>query len=77
MTRKVQIINIGDSLGIELPAEIVEKLKPGPDGSSLLSESPFGFVITAYDEVARQMEIAERIMAEDRELLSRLALQGD
>jgi hypothetical protein len=40
----------------------------------LASETPNGVELTAYDPVvAKQMEVAERVMREEREVLERLA----
>jgi len=62
------------SLGVVLPREVAARLRVGEGDSLYLTEAPDGYRLTALDEnFARQMEEAERIMREDRDLLRELA----
>lgn len=74
MTAKLKITSIGNSAGVILPREVLEKLRVGKGDTLFLTETPNGVELTAHDdEVERQMEIAEKIMRENRNLLRKLA----
>jgi putative addiction module antidote len=72
LTAKVR--KIGNSLGIVIPKEALARMKVEEGGTLFLTESPEGYRLTPYDEgFERQMEAAERIMREDRDVLRELA----
>ena len=74
MTNKLKITAIGNSFGVILPKAILEKLRGSKGDSVLAIEPPSGFELTTYDqEVAEQMEVAERVMRKHRDVLRRLA----
>ena len=74
MTTKLKITSIGNSAGVILPKEVMEKLRVEKGDTLFLTETPNGIELTAHDdEVERQMEIAEKIMRENRNLLRKLA----
>lgn len=74
MTATVKITSIGNSAGIILSKEILEKLRVVKGDSLLVIETPNGVELTAYDPVvARQMEVAERVMRKHRDVLRQLA----
>lgn len=74
MARKLKLRAIGNSTGVVLPRELLEKLRVKRGDELMVLETPDGITLTAYDpEFARQMEVAERIMREDRDLLRKLA----
>lgn len=74
MTAKLKITSIGNSAGVILPKEVLEKLRVGKGDTLFLSETPTGFVVSALDEkIQRQMEVAEQVMRENRNLLHKLA----
>lgn len=74
MTRKLKLTAIGNSTGVILPKDLLEKLRVGKGDELMVLETPDGIRLTAYDpEFARQMDVAEKIMREDRDLLRRLA----
>lgn len=74
MTKKLKITPIGNSLGVILPKEVLERLRVGRGDELHVLETPGGVELTPFDaEFAAQMEIAERIMREDRDLLRKLA----
>ncbi|MDF1714506.1 MAG: AbrB/MazE/SpoVT family DNA-binding domain-containing protein [Akkermansiaceae bacterium] len=71
---KLKITSIGNSAGIILPKELLEKLHVSKGDTLTVTETPNGLNLSAYDErVIRQMEVAERIMKENRNLLKKLA----
>ena len=74
MTAKLKVTSIGNSAGVILPKEVLEKLRVEKGDTLFLTETPNGVELTAHDdEVERQMEIAEKIMRENRNLLRKLA----
>ncbi len=74
MTKTLKITAIGNSFGIILPKAILEKLRVSKGDSVLAIETSNGIELTTYDgEVAHQMEIAEIVMREDRDVLRKLA----
>jgi putative addiction module antidote len=74
MTYKLKIRKIGNSSGVIMNKEMLEKLRL-EDGDSLLAvETPNGFELTSFDPVvARQMEVAEKVMRKHRDVLRKLA----
>lgn len=74
MTNTLKITAIGNSFGIILPKDILEKLRVSKGDSILAFETPNGIEITAFDSVvARQMEVAEKVMRKHRDVLKKLA----
>ena len=74
MARKLKLRAIGNSTGVVLPREILEKLRVKRGDELMVLETPDGITLTAYDpEFARQMEVAEEIMRRRRNLLHKLA----
>lgn len=72
---KAKVTQVGNSLGIVLPKEALSYMDVAKgDEVFFVAEAPGVYRISAYDpEFARQMEVAESIMREDREVLRRLA----
>jgi putative addiction module antidote len=71
---KLKITAIGNSAGVILPKELLARLRVEKGDELYAVETPDGVRLTTYDPVfAAQMEVAERIMREDRELLRKLA----
>ena len=74
MTRKLKLTAIGNSTGVVLPKELLERLRVSRGDELMVLETPDGIKLTPYDpEFARQMEVAEKIMRRRRDLLRRLA----
>ncbi len=74
MSKKVKVTAIGNSTGVILPKELLEKLRVSRGDELMVHETPDGILLSPYDaEFARQMEVAERIMRQDRDLLRKLA----
>ena len=70
----VKVTKIGNSVGIVLPKEVLERLRVGQGDQLHICETPDGVSLTAYDsEFEQQMEVAEKVMREDRDVLRRLA----
>ena len=74
MTRKLKVTTVGSSAGVVLPKEILARLRVEKGDSLFVTETPDGIELRGYDEeFAEQMEIAERVMREDRDVLRLLA----
>ncbi len=74
MNKPLKITRIGNSAGIILPKEVLARLRVGPGDELYVSEAPDGIRLTATDpSFAEKMEVAEKIMREDRDILRELA----
>jgi len=70
---KLKLRDIGNSVGVILPADILARLRVGSGDYLHVMEVPHGVELAVYDEVtARQLELADEIFVEDRELLHKL-----
>jgi len=73
MTR-LKIRKIGNSLGVVLPKDVLEQLKVKEGDTLNVVAAPTGVTLSVSDEeVDRLLEMAERIMDENREVLRALA----
>lgn len=71
---KLKITTVGNSAGVVLPKELLARLRLDKGDTLYVAELPDGIKLMPYDpEFERQMEVAERIMREDRDLLRKLA----
>ena len=71
---KLKITTIGNSAGIILPKELLARLRLEKGDELFALETPDGIKLTTYDpELAAQMEVAENIMRQDRNVLRKLA----
>ena len=74
MTRKLKLTAIGNSTGVILPKDLLDKLRVDRGDELMVLETPDGIRLTPYDpDFAAQMDIAEDIMRERRDLLKKLA----
>lgn len=70
----LKITTVGNSSGVILSKEIMERLRVKKGDTIYLSEEADGFHITPYDkDFVQQMDMAEEIMREDRDVLKVLA----
>jgi putative addiction module antidote len=70
----LKLIAVGNSTGIILPKEMLEKLRVQRGDEIQFLEEPDGFHLTQYNAVlAQQFAVAERVMREDRDILRKLA----
>ena len=71
----LKVRKIGNSLGIVLPKETLQRLNIVEGETLYLTESfENGYRMTPYNEnFSKQIAIAEEIMREDRDLLKELA----
>ena len=71
---KLKIRSVGNSFGVILPAELLEKLRCGEGDELFVTDSPNGVELSPYTpELEKQLDIAEEIMRENRDVLRRLA----
>ncbi len=74
MIAQLKLTTIGNSVGVVLPKDLLEKLHLQKGDPLFAVETESGIELTPYDPAfARQMEIAERVMREDRDVLRQLA----
>ncbi len=70
----LKVTTVGNSVGIVLPKELLERLRVGKGDNLYVIETKQGIELTPYNpEFAAQMEAAERVMREDRDALRKLA----
>ena len=70
----LRLTTIGNSVGVILPKEVLHRLRVEKGDRLHVLETPNGIELVPYDpDFAAQMEIAEEVMREDRDVLRRLA----
>ncbi|MFN2392136.1 MAG: AbrB/MazE/SpoVT family DNA-binding domain-containing protein, partial [Pyrinomonadaceae bacterium] len=63
MTKTLKIVTVGNSVGVILSKEILEKLRVQKGDSIFVIETSQGIELTPYNpEFATQMKIAEQVM---------------
>ncbi len=71
---QLKVTQIGNSLGVILPKDVIAKLKVDKGDVLFVTELPGGVMLTAYDEkVDRQLRVGRDLMARYRETLRELA----
>lgn len=74
MATVVKVTTIGNSVGIVLPREILDRLHVEKGDMLYLTESPDGIRISAYDKkFAEEMEAGRKVMRKHRDVLRKLA----
>jgi putative addiction module antidote len=70
----LKLTPIGDSVGVVLPREILQSLRVDQGDELYVLETPNGIELSPYNpDFASQIEVAERVMREDRDVLRKLA----
>jgi len=70
----LKLTQIGNSVGVILPKEILARLKLEKGDSVFVTDAPGGVTLTPYDPVFEdQMAAARRIMKKRRDVLRELA----
>lgn len=74
MNVELNLVKIGNSVGVILPKDVLSKLRLQAGDKLFLSEQPEGFSMRAHDPTfVEAMTAAEAIMREDRDILAVLA----
>ena len=74
MAMKLKLIAVGNSTGVILPKELLEKLRVQKGDELQVLETPDGIRLTQFDsEFDRQLDVAENVMRRRRNLLKKLA----
>jgi len=70
----LKLTTVGNSTGVVLPKEILQRLRVEKGDTLYVVETPNGIELSPYNpDFAAQMEVAERVMREDRDVLRKLA----
>ncbi|NOS99616.1 MAG: AbrB/MazE/SpoVT family DNA-binding domain-containing protein [Phycisphaerales bacterium] len=70
----LKITSVGNSAGVVLPREVLERLHVRQGDVLYVLETPKGIELTPFDPAfADQMAAAESVMREDRDVLRKLA----
>ena len=71
---ELKITTVGNSAGIVLTKEMLSKLRVDKGDKLYVTETPTGIELTAYNPAfASQMDMAENIMRDNRDVLKKLA----
>ncbi|MHC4442938.1 MAG: AbrB/MazE/SpoVT family DNA-binding domain-containing protein [Planctomycetota bacterium] len=71
---KLKLTTVGNSTGVVLPKDVLQHLHVDKGDTLYVVETPNGVELTPYNpEFAAQMEVAEQVMREDRDVLKKLA----
>ncbi len=71
---KLKVTTVGNSAGVILPKELLARLRLEKGDALYATELPDGIKLSPFDpKLAKQMEVAERVMHEDRDVLRKLA----
>jgi putative addiction module antidote len=70
----LKLTTVGNSVGVVLPRELMAKLRVSKGDSLYVTETQRGVELSPYrPDFARQMNVAEDIMRENRNVLKKLA----
>ena len=70
----LKLTQIGNSVGVILPKEVLGKLKLGKGDSIFITETPDGYAISPYDPaVEEQLQAGRDFMREYRDTFRQLA----
>lgn len=71
---EIKVTTVGNSAGIVLTKEMLAKLRVSKGDKLYAVETPSGIELTAYNpEFSAQMDAAEAIMRDNRDVLKKLA----
>jgi putative addiction module antidote len=74
MTSVLKVTTVGNSVGVILPKDILAKLRVSKGDQLHVVETPNGIELAPFDPVlAKQMEVAHRVMRKHRDVLKKLA----
>jgi putative addiction module antidote len=71
---ELKVTTVGNSIGVILSKDLLAKLRVDKGDRLYVTETPNGIELTPYNpEFSSQMQMAEEIMREDRDVLRKLA----
>ena len=71
---QLKVTTVGNSVGVVLPKDLLAKLRVSKGDTIFAVETPNGVELTPYDpDFAAQIDMAEALMREDRDVLKKLA----
>ena len=74
MATTVKITTIGNSVGIVLPKEVLNRLHVEKGDMLYFTDSPEGVLLSPYNaEFAQKLDAFEQVMRENRDVLKKLA----
>jgi putative addiction module antidote len=74
MMQALKLTQIGNSVGVILPKEVLARLKLEKGDTVFITETPEGLVVTPFNpEVAEQVEAGRAFMREYRDTFHELA----
>jgi putative addiction module antidote len=74
MATTVKITTIGNSVGIILPREVLNRLHVAKGDTLYLTDSPEGVQLSPYNAAfAQKLDALEQVMRENRDVLKKLA----
>lgn len=74
MPQTLKLTTVGNSVGLIMPKDLLEKLRVDKGDMLYVTETPQGIELSAYNPFyAEQMDIAEQMMREHRDVLRKLA----
>jgi len=74
MATTVKVTTVGNSVGIVLPKELLQRLRISKGDTLHVTETPNGVELMPYDQdFAQQMDVAEQVMRKRRDVLRKLA----
>ena len=74
MVNTLKLTTVGNSIGVVLPKELLSKLRVDKGDTLYVVETPDGIELTGYrPDFATQMDAAETIMRQNKDVLRKLA----
>lgn len=74
MTATVKVTQIGNSVGIVLPREVLSELNVEKGDTVLITSTPDGVRLTSFQpDFANKVAIFEKVMRDNRDVLRKLA----
>jgi putative addiction module antidote len=74
MATAVKVTTIGNSVGIVLPKEVLNRLHVEKGDTVYITDSPEGVLLSPYNAAfAQKLDALEQVMRENRDVLKKLA----
>ena len=70
----LKLTSVGNSTGVVIPKEMLERLKVGEGDELVATETPVGYLLTTYDpDVEEELNLGREFMSKYRETFKALA----